>query len=85
VPVPFDSHEARFSPLAGRVHSPRSDRRHAGRGARCSAGIGHAGAAVQRPNILFILVDDMGFADLSVMGNRKVQTPNLDKLARTAC
>jgi len=35
-----------------------------------------------RPNILFILVDDMGFADLSIMGNRKVQTPNLDRLAR---
>jgi len=35
----------------------------------------------QRPNILFVLVDDMGFADLSVMGNRKITTPNLDKLA----
>jgi arylsulfatase A-like enzyme len=35
-----------------------------------------------RPNILFILVDDMGFADLSIMGNRKVTTPNLDRLAR---
>lgn len=34
-----------------------------------------------RPNILFILVDDMGFADLSVMGNRKIATPNLDRLA----
>lgn len=35
----------------------------------------------QPPNILFILVDDMGFADLSVMGNRKIATPNLDRLA----
>jgi arylsulfatase A-like enzyme len=35
-----------------------------------------------RPNILFVLVDDMGFAELSIMGNRKVQTPNLDRLAR---
>lgn len=35
-----------------------------------------------RPNILFILIDDMGFGDLSVMGDRKVQTPNLDRLAR---
>jgi arylsulfatase A-like enzyme len=34
-----------------------------------------------RPNILFILVDDMGFADLSVMGNRKIATPNIDRLA----
>lgn len=38
--------------------------------------------AERRPNILFILVDDMGFGDLSVMGNRKVRTPNLDRLAR---
>ena len=37
--------------------------------------------AERRPNILFILVDDMGFGDLSVMGNRKVQTPHLDRLA----
>lgn len=38
--------------------------------------------AQRAPNILFVLVDDMGFGDLSVMGNRKVQTPNLDRLAR---
>ena len=38
--------------------------------------------AERRPNILFILVDDMGFGDLSVMGNKKVWTPNLDRLAR---
>ena len=35
-----------------------------------------------KPNILFVLVDDMGYGDLSVMGNRKVQTPHLDRLAR---
>jgi arylsulfatase A-like enzyme len=35
-----------------------------------------------RPNILFILADDMGFSDLSVMGNRKVATPHLDRLAQ---
>jgi arylsulfatase A-like enzyme len=38
-------------------------------------------APAGRPNILFVLVDDMGFADLSVMGNRKIATPNLDRLA----
>ncbi len=38
--------------------------------------------AGSRPNILFILVDDMGFGDLSVMGNRKVATPNIDRLAK---
>ncbi|MFV0622736.1 sulfatase-like hydrolase/transferase [Sphingomonas sp. ac-8] len=34
-----------------------------------------------RPNILFILIDDMGYADLSITGNTKVETPNVDKLA----
>lgn len=37
--------------------------------------------AARQPNILFILIDDMGFADLSITGNRKVATPNLDRLA----
>jgi arylsulfatase A-like enzyme len=35
----------------------------------------------RRPNILFVLVDDMGFADLSIMGDRKISTPNIDRLA----
>jgi arylsulfatase A-like enzyme len=35
----------------------------------------------KQPNILFVLVDDMGFADLSVTGNRRVATPNIDSLA----
>lgn len=39
--------------------------------------------AQARPNILFVLVDDMGFGDLSVMGNRKVATPNIDRLAHS--
>ena len=34
------------------------------------------------PNVLFVLIDDMGFGDLSIMGDTKVQTPNLDRLAR---
>jgi arylsulfatase A-like enzyme len=39
-------------------------------------------AASRPPNVLFILVDDMGFGDLSVMGDKKVETPNMDRLAR---
>ncbi len=34
-----------------------------------------------RPNILFILADDMGWGDLSCYGRPDYQTPNLDRLA----
>src|SRR4051794_22674531 len=33
------------------------------------------------PNILFVLIDDMGYGDLSCYGNQLVQTPNIDRLA----
>ena len=34
------------------------------------------------PNIVFVLVDDMGYADLSCYGNRLARTDNIDRLAR---
>ncbi|MET9568775.1 sulfatase-like hydrolase/transferase [Streptomyces virginiae] len=36
----------------------------------------------RRPNILFILGDDLGWADLSAYGSPHIETPNLDRLAR---
>lgn len=38
-------------------------------------------APAKQPNILFILIDDMGYADLSLTGNTLVATPNIDALA----
>lgn len=38
-------------------------------------------AAPAKPNILFILMDDLGYSSLSCYGNRHVPTPNLDRLA----
>jgi len=39
-------------------------------------------AAESRPNFIFILIDHMGYADLSCYGNRQVRTPNIDRLAQ---
>ncbi len=41
-----------------------------------------AGAAAKRPNILFIMADDLGWMDLACQGNKLVETPNIDRLAR---
>ena len=37
--------------------------------------------AARAPNIIFILADDMGYADLGAYGQTKIATPNLDRLA----
>ncbi len=38
-------------------------------------------AAKQKPNIVLVFIDDMGWADLSCFGNKDAQTPNIDRLA----
>src|SRR5512134_3174397 len=38
-------------------------------------------ASAQRPNIVLIMADDMGFSDLGCYGS-EIATPNLDRLAR---
>ncbi|GGC01491.1 N-acetylgalactosamine-6-sulfatase [Novosphingobium endophyticum] len=41
----------------------------------------HAGSGRKQPNFLFIMADDLGYADLSCYGRRDYRTPHIDALA----
>lgn len=36
----------------------------------------------EKPNVIFILADDLGYGDLSIFGQKHFTTPHIDKLAR---
>lgn len=44
-------------------------------------GLSAALPAAKKPNIIYILADDVGYGDLSCYGATRVNTPNLDRLA----
>ncbi|MFR9619828.1 MAG: arylsulfatase [Rikenellaceae bacterium] len=50
-------------------------------GLACMAAVGATQAKESQPNVIFILVDDLGYGDLSCYGADLVSTPNIDKLA----
>lgn len=53
-----------------------------GTAALAAAGPSFAKASGRKPNIFFIMADDMGFADLSCYGRQDYETPVLDALAK---
>ncbi len=44
-------------------------------------GLARVGAQ-DRPNIIFIMADDLGYGDIGPYGQREIETPNLDRMAR---
>lgn len=41
-----------------------------------------ATAPSDRPNVIVIVDDDMGYADLSIQGDKQISTPNIDSIAK---
>ena len=40
-----------------------------------------AGADVEKPNVVLMLVDNIGYGDLGCYGNQEIKTPHIDRLA----
>lgn len=49
---------------------------------RCASPEGETGAGLDRPNIVYIMLDDAGFGDFGCYGQSKFETPNIDAMAR---
>ena len=43
--------------------------------------VGVESTAAERPNVIFVMVDDLGYGDLGCYGQKQIQTPNIDRLA----
>ena len=51
-----------------------------------AAAVAHSATqAAEKPNVIFLLADDIGYADLSCYGAKHAKTPNLDRLAAQGC
>lgn len=50
-------------------------------GASLLAASSRANAQVRKPNIVFIMADDLGYGHLGCYGQKKIRTPNLDRMA----
>ena len=46
-----------------------------------SIGLAATVGAADRPNVIYIMADELGYYELSCLGNPHIQTPNLDRMA----
>jgi arylsulfatase A-like enzyme len=44
--------------------------------------VAHAAWAAEKPNLIFLMVDDMGWGDAGCYGQKHILTPNIDRLAK---
>ena len=42
----------------------------------------HASSAHSKPNVIILLADDLGWADLGYQGSKDIRSPHIDKLAK---
>jgi arylsulfatase A-like enzyme len=50
-------------------------------GAACAPLSGWMGASQSKPNIIYILADDLGYGEIGCYGQKKIKTPHIDVLA----
>lgn len=47
----------------------------------CNPAFDEESSEIQKPNIIYIIADDLGYGDLGSFGQEHIQTPNLDRMA----
>lgn len=51
-------------------------------GLMCTSLLNSSGKMSRRPNIVFILADDLGYGELGCYGQKKIRTPHIDQLSK---